>query len=357
MSTYDYYRIFYHVAQQHSFTKAAEVLHNNQPNITRCMNNLETELGCHLFVRSNRGVSLTPEGQKLFNHVAIAFEQLELGETELKRDQSLTSGLISIGVSENALRIMLLPKLEAFHNHYPHVRLKISNHSTPQAIASLESGLVDFAVVTTPLSVQKQFQKISLGSFREILIASPKYKELASHICSLEELAEYPFVSLENNTSTRDLLSGETCRRTAETRGNSSDSSERISSCKTHLSCTECFQTTKYCSTETNRDIDPHLTADQCLLFFLLLCSASPCFYIQEHQQEADNQKSARYPYHMDSVIGRKIAADSGSYRKQNYDSQIIHCLAQLLWSSFSQIKRQCCRSASQITDTHRTRI
>ena len=34
MSTYDYYRIFYHVAQQHSFTKAAEVLHNNQPNIT-----------------------------------------------------------------------------------------------------------------------------------------------------------------------------------------------------------------------------------------------------------------------------------------------------------------------------------
>ena len=113
MSTYDYYRIFYHVAQHHSFTKAAEVLHNNQPNITRCMNNLETELGCHLFVRSNRGVSLTPEGQKLFNHVAIAFEQLELGEAELKRDQSLTSGLISIGVSENALRIMLLSKIRS----------------------------------------------------------------------------------------------------------------------------------------------------------------------------------------------------------------------------------------------------
>lgn len=71
MSTYDYYRIFYHVAQQHSFTKAAEVLHNNQPNITRCMNNLETELGCHLFVRSNRGVSLTPEGQKLLTTLQL----------------------------------------------------------------------------------------------------------------------------------------------------------------------------------------------------------------------------------------------------------------------------------------------
>ena len=39
---YDYYRIFYYVAQHKSFTKAAEALGNNQPNITRCMNNLET---------------------------------------------------------------------------------------------------------------------------------------------------------------------------------------------------------------------------------------------------------------------------------------------------------------------------
>lgn len=57
---YDYYRIFYYVAQHKSFTKAAEALGNNQPNITRCMNNLEQDLGCKLFVRTNHGVSLTP---------------------------------------------------------------------------------------------------------------------------------------------------------------------------------------------------------------------------------------------------------------------------------------------------------
>ena len=38
MITYDYYRIFYFAAQYKSFTKAAELLDNNQPNITRCMN-------------------------------------------------------------------------------------------------------------------------------------------------------------------------------------------------------------------------------------------------------------------------------------------------------------------------------
>ena len=63
MANYDYYRIFYYVAQYQSFTKAAEMLRNNQPNITRYINNLESELGCKLFIRSNRGVKLTPEGE------------------------------------------------------------------------------------------------------------------------------------------------------------------------------------------------------------------------------------------------------------------------------------------------------
>ena len=41
---YDYYRIFYYVAQYRSFTRAAEVLHGSQPNITRTINLLEQEL-------------------------------------------------------------------------------------------------------------------------------------------------------------------------------------------------------------------------------------------------------------------------------------------------------------------------
>lgn len=136
MVTYDYYRIFYYVAQYHSFTKAAEILNNNQPNITRCMNNLEHELECRLFVRSNRGVHLTPEGEKLFSHVAAAYEHLQYGEEELKKDRSLERGCITIGASETALRLLLLDRLEIFHEHYPNVRLKIATHSTPQAIAA-----------------------------------------------------------------------------------------------------------------------------------------------------------------------------------------------------------------------------
>ena len=84
MITYDYYRIFYFVARYKSFTKAAKMLGNNQPNITRCMNILEQELKCTLFLRFTRGISLTPEGKKLYEPVAIADDQLQFGQEKTR---------------------------------------------------------------------------------------------------------------------------------------------------------------------------------------------------------------------------------------------------------------------------------
>ncbi|MDO5550684.1 MAG: LysR family transcriptional regulator [Lachnospiraceae bacterium] len=205
MISYDYYRIFYYVAQYHSFTKAAEILENNQPNVTRCMNNLEHDLNCKLFIRSNRGVTLTPEGQTLYQHVAAACQQFQIGEEKLQQNQSLENGLVSIGASETALRLMLLDKLQAFHERYPKVRLRISNHSTPQAIAALESGLVDFAVVTTPVTIKKPLHKIPLYSFHEILIGGLKYADLGRSVLHLNELTAIPMISLGNDTCTREL--------------------------------------------------------------------------------------------------------------------------------------------------------
>ena len=205
MITYDYYRIFYYVAQYKSFTKAARALHNNQPNITRCMNNLEQELKCTLFLRSNKGIALTPEGRQLYEHVALAFEQLSIGEEEIRQNGELEHGLVSIGASENALRLILLEKLELFREQYPHVRLRLFNHSTPQAVQALKNYAVDFAIVTTPISIRKPLQKKSLLRYREILVCGSKYKDLTTAPISIHELQDLPFVGLAEGTSTREM--------------------------------------------------------------------------------------------------------------------------------------------------------
>ena len=94
---YDSYRIFYYVAKYRSFTQAAAMLLCNQPNVTRTIKNLESDLGCALFIRSNRGVRLTPEGERLYEHVRIAVEHIEAGEREIALDRSLSQGTVSIG--------------------------------------------------------------------------------------------------------------------------------------------------------------------------------------------------------------------------------------------------------------------
>lgn len=200
--TYDYYRIFYYVAKYKSFTRAATILINNQPNITRSMNNLERQLGCSLFIRSNRGVELTPEGQKLYEHVAIAFEQLQAAELELVSGNSLQSGTVTMSASETALHGILLPALKSFHNAYPGIRIRISNHSTSQAVQAVKNGLVDFAVVTTPTDVHRPLKEIRLKDFHEMLICGHRYSFLAKEEQHLAGLQDYPLITLGKETRT-----------------------------------------------------------------------------------------------------------------------------------------------------------
>ena len=171
--TLDYYRIFYYVAKYKSFSKAARMLDNNQPNITRCMNILESELDCKLLNRSHKGITLTPEGNTLYSHVSIAMKQLEDAENAIIKSKSLS-------------------------------KIKLTNHSTNQAVNALKAGLVDFAVVTTPVNLTGDMKSESLCSFHDILIAGPKYSQPDNKIIHLEELQDYPFISLAEGTGTHD---------------------------------------------------------------------------------------------------------------------------------------------------------
>lgn len=203
----DYYKIFYYAAKCGSFTQAANILLNNQPNITRAIKSLEYELGCTLFVRSNKGVALTPEGERLYSHISAAFQHIEAGETEISLEKTLQKGVVSIAVSETALHGLLLPVLESYHISYPGVRIKISNCSTPQAVSELKGGLADFALVTTPTGISSDMKKEEIKNFRVIPVCGSAYSELSNKEITLKELSQYPAVSLNSKTKTYEFYS------------------------------------------------------------------------------------------------------------------------------------------------------
>ncbi len=197
---YEYYRVFYYAAKYKSFTKAANVLFQNQPNITRIINKLEDAFGCKLFLRTHKGVRLTPEGEHLYAHVEIAHHQLQKAETEIMNQSNLEFGNITIAANETAIEVLLLEKLRAFRRVYPNIRINIMEESTPQGLDSLDRGTVDFVVATSPANITKSMLLTDLSVIDNILVCGPAYKELAQKKQHLIDIVRYPLVMLERNT-------------------------------------------------------------------------------------------------------------------------------------------------------------
>lgn len=202
---FEYYKIFYIVAKYGNITKAAAALGSNQPNVTRIMKLLESQLNCKLFIRGARGVSLTEEGERLYSHVAVAYRNILEGQEEICGKDPLKSGTIEIGATETALHLFLLDVLHGFKKEYPAIRIKIHNRTTLETIRHLMSGELDFAVVTSPFEAPKSVSSLSVMDFEEILVGGTAYKDLCERPVEVSELRTYPLVGLGRGTVTYEL--------------------------------------------------------------------------------------------------------------------------------------------------------
>ena len=149
--SFEYYKVFYHVARLGSITLAAKALFLSQPAVSKCIRQLEKVLGCALFYRMHKGMRLTPEGEVLYQHVAQACEQIAIGEKKIQAMLHLDWGSIHIGSSDMIMHAFLLPYLERFHKDYPKVRISTITASTPETIASLRARRIDLGVVFSPV--------------------------------------------------------------------------------------------------------------------------------------------------------------------------------------------------------------
>ena len=207
-SNFEYYKVFYYVAKYENLTKAASVLNTSQPALTRTIHNLENELGCRLFIRSKKGMMLTPEGRSFYEYVAAGCHQFFKGESNLSNLLSMENGTIYISATETALHCYLFEAMGEFNSKYPNVHFKILNNSTLDSVNAVKEGKVDMAFVSTNLQVQKPLKMKILQKYHEVLIGGNRFRELKKGKRSLEELSSYPWISLTSETLTRTFLNG-----------------------------------------------------------------------------------------------------------------------------------------------------
>ncbi len=199
----EYYRIFYYVACKQSITHAAQELCISQPAVSQAIKLMETNLGSKLFVRTPKGVKLTPEGEVLFQYVKKGYETILMGEKQFHKMLDLENGEIRIGASDMTLQFYLLPYLEQFHKKYPMIKVNVTNAPTPETIEFLANGAIDFGVVSTPIVYQDNLNIREVREIQDIFIANNRYEELKNQVLSYNALVEHPLICLEPKTSTR----------------------------------------------------------------------------------------------------------------------------------------------------------
>ncbi len=196
----DYYRIFYETARHSSFSTAAKNLYISQSAISQCISQLEQDLGAQLFIRSRRGVTLTTEGNLLFQKVESAISAIEQGETLLARLQQLDSGSLNIAAGDTITRHYLLPYLEKFHATFPGVRIEMANSYSSHMIQLVKEGKAELAFVNLPvydeeLCIEPCFK------IHDIFICGPDHNCEKSY--TWEKIAKEPLILLEKNSSSR----------------------------------------------------------------------------------------------------------------------------------------------------------
>lgn len=138
--------IFCAVAEEGSFTAAADRVHTVQSNVTMRMKELETELGQQLFLRKRSGVLLTPAGQTFLDYARRILQLAEESKRVLNDTDSPT-GPLRLGAMETTAAVRLPSVLASYREQFPKVQLSLQTGTTAELIKAVETYRLDGAFV------------------------------------------------------------------------------------------------------------------------------------------------------------------------------------------------------------------
>ncbi len=199
------YKIFKAVADTGNISATAKSLYLSQSAVSQSIKALESSLGVRLFSRSRRGVTLTHDGQTLYEYVSGALSLLEAGEMRLNESRELTRGTLTIGASNTLTETYLLKYLQEYHKAYPGVKVQILNGTSRRVMSFLRNGTCDLAFATTN-EPDDAFDNYLCFKTHTVFVAAPEYPVDFDHAYTLREISDLPLILLEREAGSRRFL-------------------------------------------------------------------------------------------------------------------------------------------------------
>lgn len=187
-------RIFRAVAEEGSITRAAQRLQYVPSNVTGRIRQLEEGLQTPLFIRSNRGIELTPAGERLLEYARQILNLLDEAEKSVQAEDA-PRGPLRIGAIESAAAAHLPGRLAAYYARYPHVSLSLATGNSRVLMQQVLDRELDGAFVYGPVP-HSQLEQIP--SYDEELVLLSE-----AGAASLQEQLQKPMLILSTGCTHR----------------------------------------------------------------------------------------------------------------------------------------------------------
>ena len=197
MVNLELYRIFKIVADEENLTRASEILNISQPAVTKHIHNLEDELKLKLFYRTQYGMKLTVDGEKIYNQIKDAINALMNVENNIRQN-----AILNLGIHTNMPKEIYRAIIAKIKQDNANIEVTIEKSPTEDMFLMLEKQQIDaYLSKKQPEDIHnKSIKFIRLGSFHDNFFVNSNSKYLDKNILKDDE--KITIYTLRNISST-----------------------------------------------------------------------------------------------------------------------------------------------------------
>ena len=192
-------RYFITVAQEQSFTRAAEKLFTAQPSLSQQIKDLEQEVGVNLFERSSRKIQLTDEGKAFLIYAEKALENAKLAVASARQVAQQKNNQIHIGFL-NVAELKVMPHILAkLKKTMPDLKIHLHSLFCLEQLQHLKNAELDLSITRFQLD-HPDFENIHLLT-EQIHLVAAKHLHPTDRILKLQELKNHTIIMCDQNAS------------------------------------------------------------------------------------------------------------------------------------------------------------
>ncbi|GIH95903.1 LysR family transcriptional regulator [Planobispora siamensis] len=196
---------FVAVAEERSFTRAAERVHISQSGVSAQIRRLERELGAELFDRSARVATLTPAGEAALGHARAALAATGALGQAVGEVSGLIRGRLTVGMVTGCTITPLFDALAAFRTAHPGVELTLLEDASDRLVEEVRGGEVDLALVGTA-TAPEGLESLTIISERLVAAVPPGHPLTERDRITLRELEGRTIVCMPRGTGLRTVF-------------------------------------------------------------------------------------------------------------------------------------------------------